>query len=399
MFDTQTAHVPTDEPMADISDTGSIPIDPEKTTPSTVDQDALTTSSPLESTTSPTMTDTPSEAKKKPSATWYSLPKELKDDILDRVLHATTVQVRRGEVYNVYDVRIETNTIMSRLPALPDEVASLKLACRDFAQCIGDKWHPKVTYRFPTTVSLVDILSQWSDEQIRSVRYIRVCDTPLNVRVFGYNGYMGKSLRSVIAMFPGLQLHTLSIENMKLLPSGEGTMPDYVFTYLDIVPCFLSSKGWKNLEYISGILPFLPSQQAFIENRVEKHSEEMDEADFDVKILGRMRPQMCDLLLDWDPSSFVDRATEMKKWYAEHPDEGQPDDFPRETSKKVTVMMRRGDKAQYMGDGQGLGALFAGFRTWDQDMTWEQMRQMNDYIIDGKPLPSIGPVRGGQGET
>lgn len=333
----------------------------------------------------PTVADAQIEADCKPPTTFMSLPQELKDDILERTLFSTTVHVERGKVREGFpaDSDMEqTNHEMSVLPVVPDEITSLKLVCRTFAQSIGKKWHSRVTYYFPSTVSFIDVLSEWPAERIRSLRFAYVCDTPFTRKSFGF---LGQSFFLVPSLFPNLQLEKLVLRNMETLSTEAGPAEHAISIYQGLharIGMIPFTRGWKTLEYVSRPLGFLPSEQRILEEGVEEIKARRSEPDFQLELLGPIRPKLCASPHPLDANGMGPRdyqVVEIEQWYADHPEERTSEYSFEDNTQRVTVRVRRGRKTVYVEH----DAAYDVFRqSLLNNMSWAEIRATNDHIID-----------------
>lgn len=203
----------------------------------------------------------------------------------------------------------------------PDDVASLKLACRTFASEISDgDWHSKVTYEFPSTVALIDVLSRWSREKLESVRHIRVLDSPLPL--FPYNDdrcYHTYAFDAALPMFPRLQLDTRTVDNWWLYADGMEVDGWCGSATAHAVTDLLFTSGWKKSYYISGVLGLAPSQG----RKIVELAREVREKDFYYEFRG-VRPNISHL----QNGGSEDEKAEVEAWYAERPDAGMMDEYP-----------------------------------------------------------------------
>ncbi|KAF2172683.1 hypothetical protein M409DRAFT_16645 [Zasmidium cellare ATCC 36951] len=335
----------------------------------------------------------------KPPTTILTLPQELQDDILDRVLLSTTVHIEEGtrrdfspddeDMFGPLKRKL-TNTDISRLSDLPHEIASLKLVCRQFAKTVGGKWHSKVTYHFPSTISFIDILRQWPASKVSSLRYAYIRN--FDCIITNDYGFMGMDISSALSFFPGLQLDTLTVDNMALAPSGQNVAnrdAGYSIIHFELERLPFTN-GWKTLEYLSGPLCLLPSQQRESEAKVAQHKTEKEECDFHLDIVGTVRPQLGHLaefrerIADGSgvPPWVAAQLVELDEWYAKHPEAGKPGEFPAKEVKEVkevTVRVQRGSKANYAEDGSGS-------HNSDEELlrssNWMEVRKGEDKIID-----------------
>ncbi|KAK4502020.1 hypothetical protein PRZ48_007831 [Zasmidium cellare] len=337
------------------------------------------------------MANAATDSAKKSPTTLLSLPQELQDDILDQVLFSTNIHINEGARHELprdgpWDPF--SNSDMACLADLPYEIASLKLVCHQFANTVGKKWHSKVTYLFPSTISFVDILKQWPAARVSALRYAYVRDYEFTV-TFGSFG-TGMHISGVLCLFPGLQLDTLTVENMALAPSGESVANGdggYDLTEFNLMRLPFTN-GWKTLEYVSGPLSFLPSQQREFEAKLAQHKIEKEEADLQVEILGKMRPHIRHLAdlrqlvaegIALAPRPSV-QLSELEEWYSKHPEAGNPGEFSEEKkAKEVTVRVRRGDKADCVQDGSGLDGFLMDRLV---NSNWAELRKGDDKVVD-----------------
>lgn len=279
--------------------------------------------------------------------TLLGLPTELRLNIFHRVFRAVVVKVERAD----YPFPEPPEAQLSPVPTTPPYVIDLKLVCWTFAQEIGYSWHSSVTYSFPSTVAFLDVLSQWSLEQVQAIRHACVYDYPLPLEP--YHSYEQLDLKNALPLFPGLQLDSLTVENLWLDPSGyfqdiEATLR---VTYLSLLG-LATSKGWRRLYYVSGILGLTPSQQHTIEAAIEDLKSGEGNPDLEYGF-GRIRPQAEDVEEEEFQArpSDDDEVEEVLRWYDDHPEEGYPRDFPDIDDKQTAFWVRQGNNANYTQDG------------------------------------------------
>lgn len=294
---------------------------------------------------------------------------------------------------NQEEENLTRSCAISPLPGAPDDVTALKATCKQFHTEIEEDWHSEVTYHFPTTVSFIDILSQWSKEKMARLRYAHVEDYPLPLYAFGETfSFTTLDFSNALPMFPGLQLELLTVENIWLLANGK-PLDTWCFAATNgMIKSLLLSSGWKRLEYRSGILPLTPTQMDQLDTAIEKYRAEKTEPDFQYGF-GRVRPHTHSKgnLLDYNhPEEDVQTTTKLvKQWYEKHKDErkaGNMNEYP-EGVKKLHIAMwaERGSKAKYI---QGGGGLHSTLKSFEDNLTWPELRQNDDCLVgDGMHDP------------
>lgn len=304
------------------------------------------------------------------------LPKELRMEMYDWVVYSSHVEIERVYRLNQAGDNSEDDgdndsagyggippgrrhgtrpsTALARLPGTPRDIAALKLTCRQLNQEVPDDWHSKVTYYFPSTVAFLDILSQWPEEKIRSLRYAHVVDTPLPLYPHSYAGaYATAAFHDALPAFPGLQLDALTVENIWLKADGREKDSWCMEAVNGAVQELLLSSGWKHLHYLSGILGLAPSQQRQLHKMIQDCRWAKSEPDFTFGY-GHVRPQ-----LNWrfwnredkHDTDYGDLQEEVKLWYQNHPEEGQPDGYPEVEKLHVALWATRGANVDYTQDG------------------------------------------------
>ncbi|KAI5365523.1 hypothetical protein Slin15195_G050610 [Septoria linicola] len=283
--------------------------------------------------------------------------------------------------------RHRTSRGLSKLPGTPYEVAALRLVCKQIACEIGDDWHSQVCYHFPSTTAFIDILSQWSDHQIRSLRRAYVVDTPLPVYAYINPGfYVAHNLNTALCLFPGLQLDTLTVQNIWLEPGGRPIDDWAEFATAGTMKRMLSTQGWKRLEYISGILPLSPVQMKQLGTFVENYKAKKQEPDFRYE-LGRVRPRgyMRDNLLDRSegPEDRASTRTAVQQWYADNPKETpllyESHYLDNVHELQLAMWAERGASADYVEDGAAISSTLESLK---DNMTWIELRRTDDYLVD-----------------
>lgn len=336
-----------------------------------------------------------------PKATLLGLPVELRLSIFRSLWQSLVVEVERGpgrwpdgNVIANSD-QLTRSCEISPLPGTPRDVIALRLACQQFRTEIDDSWHSEVTYHFPTTVSFIDVLSQWPKAKVCALRYARVVDTPLPLYAYDNEDFfITHTFGDALPMFPGLRLEVLTLENIWLLPNGRPLDGWCVPGTNGAIINMLFSSGWRRFEYISGILSLTPTQMEQLETLVENHRIENFETGFKYG-LGRVRPQIHSLANFLDPSGDPEDIETAKKlvdkWYASHREEKQPRDamdYPEDvTQLHLAVWAERGTKANYIQDGTELGPTLKSFN--DHQLTWVELRETDRFLVgDGLSDPT-----------
>ncbi|KAF7193740.1 hypothetical protein HII31_04942 [Pseudocercospora fuligena] len=275
---------------------------------------------------------------------------------------------------------------MSELPKVPQEIVNLKLVCRIISNEIGnDEWHSKVWYRFPSTVAFIDILSQWPEAKVRSLRMVHVVDTPLPLYPYDdHSCYHTHDFADALPIFPGLQLDVLVVENIWLLPSGKEVDGWCLGATYHAIGALAASTGWKELQYRTGILGLTPRLQRSVEDIVQKRRDNCNEPDLELT-WGRIRPQLSGLIthnmdgtrINNDPEIDV---KEIREWYESHPEEPPEDEFPEDvTELDCHFKLRRGAKANYVHDGKGKSAIIESLMN---NIRWVNLRENNQHLVD-----------------
>ena len=311
------------------------------------------------------------------------LPAELRLDIYTWLFRSLVVEVERGPK------RPHRRRGTSPQPASPREVAALRLVCKEIYGEVGDiSWHPLVTYRFPSTVAFMDVLSQWPQEKVRSLRSVHVVDTPMAVLPLQSSGFfVTHNFNEALAWFPGLKLDLLTVENIWLHPSGEPLDGQCLMATSGTLKRLLTTSGWKRVQYLSGVLGLSPTQMKQLDAVVENYRIENQEPDFQYQ-LGRVRPLVHsrENLLDRSegPEDVEETYKHVRQWYDEHPEERRPShesDYLEEvTTKSIVMWAERGHKASYAQDGEALSATLEALKA--EEGTWEEIREGDDLIVD-----------------
>lgn len=180
--------------------------------------------------------------------TFLDLPKEIRLEIYDWVFYSTTLEADREVGIPVAmdpprsgpkarpDIDQEDDEDeddADNEPSSPGRAGSLfltpimleklNLVCKLMNEDIAQSWHGKVTYWFPCTVAFVDVLSQWSQSKLESVRHIHVLGFPLPLYpADDMFCYVTHFVNDALPIFPGLRLDVLTVENIWLYPDGAG---------------------------------------------------------------------------------------------------------------------------------------------------------------------------------
>lgn len=308
-------------------------------------------------------------------STLLGLPVELRSQIFDSIFESTTIYVEPAEHDENY------NFALSSPPKLTEK---LNLVCHTFNNEIGDSWHKKVTYYFPNTVAFIDVLSQWPEEKIKQMRHAYIAAYPLPI--YHHNAtfvYTTHFMSDALSMFPGLQLDTLTVENIWLEPNGD-PLDGWCLgaTTIDI-KCLLESKGWKEFRYLSGVLPLIPSEIRKLDERITKMKAERNEPGFEYRIT-RYRPQLAGLQTV-HPDGTVEEQDErndrdeVEQWYKTHPEEPtQGQSLPEDTEKEVMVWAKRGT-ADYVQDGENIDPAI---KELLDHKSWVQHRRDGGMLVD-----------------
>lgn len=282
-------------------------------------------------------------------STLLGLPVELRSQIFDLIFESTTLYVDPGWRDEDY------NFTLSSPPQLTEK---LNLVCHTFNNEIGDSWHKKVTYYFPSTVAFIDVLSQWPEEKIKQIRHAHIVAYPLPIYHHNATFYTTHFMPDALEMFPGLQLDTLTVENIWLEPNGEPLDGWCIGATAIDITCLLQSKGWKEFRYLSGVLALTPREIRNLDERITNMKAERNEPGFKYRIT-RHRPQLAGLQTVHPHGTAEDENNQddrdaIEHWYKNHPKEPPQDQsLPEDTEKEVMVWAKRGT-ADYVQDGENL---------------------------------------------
>ena len=336
----------------------------------------------------------------KTTPTLDGLPAELRLWIFDLFFRSTVLHVRHSEVVAGDGRRARTGNIRL-MSAPPQPYEKLNLVCRKFNDEIGTSWHSKVTYHFPSTLSFLDVLSQWPARKISEFKNAVLVGTPILLpREWEEGGAYNTSyfVPDILDMAIGLALDTLTVENIWIEPTAETRDPETrLFIYKDIYK-LLMSRGWKELRYVSSILGFHPRAIRRLEKRVQRLRHERDERDFELTFnMQHIRPiairhgehagcpctfKTASLIQDTDKD-----VMEVEQWWADHPakrDEQLARDW-RRPKMAVAVSARRGANADYMQDSN---SLLDDIRRMLGSANWTELRQTPGcFLDDGVDFP------------
>ncbi|CAK1366212.1 hypothetical protein CB0940_09364 [Cercospora beticola] len=285
------------------------------------------------------------------------------------------------------DRNVATSRGLSLLPGLPLEVRALRCVCKQISSEIDDSWHSAVTYHFASTVAFVDVLSQWADEKLRALRHIYVVDTPLPVYAFAKpDFYVTHNFNEALSLFPGLQLDSLTVENVWLLPGGKPRDAWCASATTGTLKRLLTTDGWRTLRYMSGILPLSPTQMKQLDMAIETYCIEKQEPDFRYG-LGRVRPQPYsshNILIPGEPPEDENVTKELvEQWYKEHPEEVplREEDHYLDDVKELHLAMwaQRGANSTFTQDGSAISSTLESLKS---NISWVELRQTDDYLVD-----------------
>ena len=259
-------------------------------------------------------------------------------------------------------------------PSMPEQ---LNLVCRRMNEEVGQSWHGKVTYWFPCTVALLDVLGQWSQGKLEAVRHVYVCAFPLPLYpVDKSDSYCTHFIHDALPILTGLRLDMLTVENIWLEADGEDLEGwGLGATYYEVSQLLLSS-GWKELRYVCGTPGFFARELRAIDEAVGAMRQERNEPNYWYAI-SATRPRLCGLVSHdvngnrTEQDSEEDKA-EVAEWEATHPD------FPTPVERATQVRARRGTE-KYAQSGDGRTEWIEGLM---RRFTWAEMRQTGKYLVD-----------------
>ncbi|KAF2212025.1 hypothetical protein CERZMDRAFT_97942 [Cercospora zeae-maydis SCOH1-5] len=283
---------------------------------------------------------------------------------------------------------------LSHLPVVPLEVRALRCVCKRISGEIDDSWHSAVTYHFPSTVAFIDVLSQWPDDKLRTLRHVYVIDTPLPVFAFANPGFhVTHNFAEALPLFPGLCLDVLTVENVWLQPGGRPLDAWCFSATVGTMKRLLTTNGWKKLHYISGILPLYPTQMKQLDAVVDSYRTEQQEPDFCYG-LGRIRPQVYPLdnplARDDPPENESVMAEVVEQWYKDNPEEVPLRDEHHylDDVKDLHLAMwaERGANSNFVQDGSAISSTLESLQS---NISWVELRQTDEYLVsDGVEDPT-----------
>lgn len=325
---------------------------------------------------------------------FLDLPAELRLKIVTYVISTITISIERGRLDQSRldfrdDVEEEDDNhdnieeavwgqfrAISPLPvSVPAELQRLRLVCRRFAHDVPINqrfWHPHVTYRFPSTVAFVDVLSQWPESLVTSLRHAHVNNTPLPISTLDHSHYKTHDLAEALRLFPGLRLDHLVAENIWLRPNGDEAEPGWHWsaTVHDLTR-LSQSCGWRKLSHVSGILCLYPREARELVADLERLRHDRHEPDMTWR-LGPNRPQV-------RPDASETDIAEVRQWYKDHSDEPGLGRYLEAADKQVTFSMRRSTHADYTQTGADLDPEL---RKLMASVSWAELRETDVYLVD-----------------
>lgn len=329
---------------------------------------------------------TPSKSsppKSSPTKTFLDLPKEIRLEIYDWVFSSTTLAAEDTESIPTNMDPDDDDSVYepgekAEIYSIPVMSEKLNLVCRLLNEEIGQSWHGKVTYWFPCTVAFIDVLSQWSQDRLEAVRHVHICAFPLPLYpIDNRSSYCTHFIHNALPIFPGLRLDLLTVENIWLEPDGEDLEGWGKGATYHEVRRLLESKGWKELHFLCGTLPFFSSELREIDEEVTSMKKARDEERFAYSITAS-RPRLCGLTsIDrngnrTEEDTAEDKA-EVAEWEAQHQEWAVP------VEKAIQVWAKRGTE-DYAHDGEGRTKWIEGLL---EQFSWMELRKHGRrYLVD-----------------
>lgn len=325
----------------------------------------------------------------RPKTTFLTLPTDIRLEIYDWVFYSTTLYTKETDKFDIvplpipedinpedtYPCSASTEVDIYRRPAMTEQ---LNLVCRLLNNEIGQSWHSKVEYSFYCSVAFLDVLGQWPEWKISTIRYAHIEGYPIPIYpVDLLDCYCTHLVPGILPVFPALRLDTLTVENIWLHEDGsefEGWCLGATFAEVNQL---LVSGGWKKLRYLSGTLGFLSRHVQEIEQAVAAVKEKRGEEGFNYA-LSATRPRLCGIQHHDNQGNITDRDTdedkaEVAQWKAAHP---KPREKP--TEKRIQMWASRGtdnyepkveDRTEYV---KGLM----------ERLSWIELRKAGKYLVE-----------------
>lgn len=325
----------------------------------------------------------------KAPVTFTTLPADIRLLIYDWVFYSTTLEAEQDttppEPHVQSAAEIEADRVRYKygdagnLFLTPDMPVKLNLVCKLLNEEIRQSWHGKVAYSFPSTMAFVDVLSQWSEQKIGSVRHIHVVATPLPLHHINHQPdyYSTHFVKDAPPIFVGLKLDLLTVENIWLAGDGEPVDGWCLEAVWSDVYCLLAGNGWKEFRYLSGALTFSRKRLQDLKVGIADIMAARGETRYWFEI-EESRP--------WYPWQWkreesgapvkdyyaLAHGAELREWDAQHPHYVAP------TEPSVQVRAKRGT-SEYAQSGEQKTDVLRGLL---EGLGWLEMREDGTYLVD-----------------
>lgn len=234
---------------------------------------------------------------------------------------------------------------------------------------------------------MLDDLFTYDDQRMKSIRRLRVKGYPFPVYASSTSSsFFTHFFGTVIAMFPGLQLDLLVVENCYLEENdGWGSSG----TYCEI-GCLLNTDGWKELHYLSPTTEFITDDRERRDDfspQPEKWQSELRKRDEQAVVEMFVSEERDVKDAAYNANARTKYAFPGENMPVEPPKKSPPTDVDSRDqavdNREVLVVMNRGPSAHYIQNGENLNE---DVKKLLKEMSWPELRD-SDLYVDGEDDP------------
>lgn len=182
--------------------------------------------------------------------TVFDLPPEIKLEILLMVLHNTDISTAKQPVHAFLQGGYDTDDLYSILD--PYDLRNLWYYLKIFRPSRNIIWEAHVRFVFPTTLSMLDVFSQWPSKRLQQVRRVKFFGQSFRTRRSNSTDYGTLFFypSSALNALPNLKLDHLEYEPEDLLEQ-ERNMRCRTLAEREIHRMLFLTQGWKRLSVLA----------------------------------------------------------------------------------------------------------------------------------------------------
>ena len=321
-------------------------------------------------------------------ASLLGLPLELRLRILELAYCTVTVDVDSNAVAPTSNPGARQRwEFTAQLLPLPFQPALINRQMH--AESHKVQWHSLVTYRFPTSISCLDVLLKWPPVRLATLRHLYIVAYPLELFDAGPGSdHSPLDLIYVLPLLKGLQLETLTVEDTWFDKYGIDKYGNQAYAFEYLLADALKTEGWRQFDYVTGpvslTIGILQKVQASLRLLARLEGEG------GTRIFWRKHAQSLeDAKMDDD---FVELTAQSDRPIPRA-------DLPNEHERRVTIRAIKRDGIAYQQTGKGLPDNFRGLVEPLERMSWAEIRESQEYLYgDGREdyrlrlIPDIADV-------